>query len=86
MVMISKKVSDKFLSNIGLFENMLGSKYAKLVAINQKKERIKKILYEVYGYKDIYNFFPEELDQDSVDKVLRTVFTYHESPQQQNEK
>lgn len=83
--MISKKISDKFLSNIWLFENMLW-KYAPLVAIDQDKQRIKKILYEVYGYKDIYDFLPEELDQEAMDKVLRTVFTYHEQPQEQIEK
>ena len=83
--MISKKISDKFLSNIWLFENMLW-KYAPLVAIDQDKERIKKILYEVYGYKDIYDFLPAELDQESMDKVLRTVFTYHEQPQEQVKK
>lgn len=83
--MISKKISDKFLSNIWLFENMLW-KYAPLVAIDQDKERIKKILYEVYGYKDIFDLLPAELDQESMDKVLRTVFTYHETPQEQTEK
>ena len=83
--MISKKISDKFLSNIWLFENMLW-KYAPLVAIDQDKERIKKILFEVYGYKDIYDFLPAELDQESMNKVLKMVFTYHEQPQDQLEK
>lgn len=83
--MISKKISDKFLSNIWLFENMLW-KYAPLVAIDQDKERIKKILFEVYGFKDIYDFLPQELDQEAMDKVLRTVFTYHEQPQEQIQK
>lgn len=83
--MISKKISDRFLSNIWLFENMLW-KYAPLVAIDQDKERIKKILYEVYGYKDIYDFLPQELDQEAMDKVLRTVFTYHEQPNEVEEK
>ena len=83
--MISKKISDRFLSNIWLFENMLW-KYAPLVAIDQDKERVKKILYEVYGYKDIYDFLPQELDQEAMDKVLRTVFTYHEQPNEVEEK
>ena len=79
MSMIWKRISDKFLSNIWLFENMLW-KYSWLVAINQDKERIKKILFEVYWYKDIYDFVPAELDKESMDQVLRTVFTYHEQP------
>lgn len=83
--MISKKISDRFLSNIGLFENMLG-KYANLVAINQEKERIKKVLYEVYWYKDIYDFIPQELDKESMDKVLNTVFSYYDQPLEQVEK
>lgn len=83
--MISKKISDRFLSNIWLVENMLW-KYAPLVAIDQDKERIKKILCDVYGYKDIYDFLPQELDQESMDKLLRTVFTYHEQPEEKLEK
>jgi len=79
--MISKKISDKFLVNIWLFENMFW-RYSNLIAYNQDKERIKKILAEVYGYKDIYDFIPPELDGDSIDRVMKTVFTYHEHPDQ----
>lgn len=82
--MITKKISDKFLTNIWLFENMFW-KYSNLIAINQRKEFIKKILYEVYGYKDIYDFYPMRLDNESVDKVLKTIFTYHEMPHEQLE-
>ena len=82
--MISKKITQKFLSSIWLFENVLG-KYSDNVALNQDKERIKKILSEVYGYKDIYDFIRPELDQESMDKFLRTVFTYHEQPRGESE-
>jgi len=75
--MISKKISEKFLNNIWLFENMFW-KYSNLVVINQEKERIKKILCDVYGYKDIYDFIPQELDDESLNRVLKTIFTYHE--------
>jgi len=78
--MISNNIVKKFLSNIWLFENVLW-KYSNLVAINQKKEKIKKILFEVYGYKDIYDIVPQELDKEGMDKFLRTLFTYHENPQ-----
>ncbi|NOQ50459.1 MAG: hypothetical protein GQ557_02180 [Mycoplasmataceae bacterium] len=77
--MIANNIVKKFLSNIWLFENVLW-KYSNLVAINQKKEKIKKILFEVYGYKDIYDVVPQELDNEWVDKFLRTLFTYHENP------
>jgi len=80
--MISNKITKKFLSSIGLFENVLW-KYSDKVALNQDKERIKKILCEVYGYKDIYDFITPELDKEGMDRFLKTVFTYHEQPQQE---
>lgn len=80
--MISKNITNKFLSSIWLFENVLW-KYSDKVAINQKKERIKKILADVYGYKDIYDFIPTEIDNESMQKFLNTVFTYHEQPQEE---
>ena len=80
--MISKKITKKFLSSIGLFENVLG-KYSDKVALNQEKERIKKILFEVYGYKDIYDFIQPELDKEGMDRFLKTVFTYHDQPIQE---
>jgi hypothetical protein len=79
--MIEKKISDRFLSSIGLFENMFW-RYSNLIAYNQEKERIKKILADVYWYKDIYEFIPSELDNESVNQVLKTVFTYHETPEE----
>ena len=75
--MITNKITKKFLSSIWLFENVLW-KYSDKVAINQKKEMTKKILCEVYWYKDIYDFIQPELDDEAMSKFLRTVFTYHE--------
>jgi len=80
--MISKKISDKFLSNIWLFENMFW-KYSNLVIINQDNEKIKKILSEVYGYKDIWDFIPQELDDETLQRTLNTIFTYHEKEEQE---
>lgn len=77
--MINQKISERFLSNIWLFENMLW-KYAHLVAIDQDKERIKRILSDVYGFKDINELFPQELDKNAMDRLLKTVFTYHDEP------
>jgi len=78
--MISKKITEKFLSNIWLFENVLW-RYSNLVAIDQEKENIKRILAEVYGYKDIYDFIPQKLDNEGMNRFLKTIFTYHEQPQ-----
>ena len=79
--MLTNWITKKFLSSIWLFENVLW-KYSDLVAINQEKENIKKILYEVYWYKDIYDFIPKKLDNDSVDKFLKTMFTYYDTPKE----
>ena len=71
---------------VGLFSNILG-KYSDLMAYDEDKERAKKILYEVYGYKDIYEVCPPVLDEDKVKRFFDTVFTYHEElPQFKNNK
>lgn len=77
--MIWKKISDKFLSNIWLIENVLW-KFTSLVIIRQDKERKKKILYELYGYKDIYDFYPQQLDNRNLDSFMNRMMTYHEQP------
>lgn len=80
--MISQKITDKFMSVVGLFENTLW-KYSNNIAYNQKKEQAKRVLSDVYWYKDIFDFVQPELDKEWVDKFLRTVFTYHENPNNQ---
>lgn len=71
-------ITKKFLANIWLFENVLG-KYSSDIAYNQKKERLKKVLYDVYGYKDIFDVVPPILDQKSTDKFLNTMFSYYDN-------
>ena len=78
-MIIGNKITDRFLHVVGLFQNVLW-KYADQVAYNQDKEQIKKVLHEVYWYKDIYDLVPPELDKDSTDRFLKTVFTYYEQP------
>lgn len=75
--MINQKITDKFLSVVWLFENVLW-KYSNNIAYNQKREKVKRLLKEVYWYKDIEKLFPPELDDASVDRFLRTVFTYND--------
>lgn len=73
-----KLITEKFLSNVWLFESMLG-RFAPLIAIDQDKQKIKKILCDVYWYKDIYDLIPDELHYNNVNKVLKTVFNHHET-------
>lgn len=77
MIGQGQKITDRFLSVIWLFENVFW-KYANNIAYNQKREKLKRILREVYWYKDIDSMFPAEIDEKSVDRVLRTVFTYND--------
>lgn len=73
----SDKVVDRLIRPIWLFENILW-KYSELVAYNTKKEFAKKALAEVYGYKDIYNVIPNEIDEEKFSKFMNQVFSYHE--------
>lgn len=75
--MFKEQVTDRFMQVVWLFENTLG-RYADKVAYNQDKEQIKKVLAEVYGYKNIFYFVEPELDDESVDRFFRTLFTYYE--------
>ena len=72
------QVTDRLLQVVWLFENVLG-RYADDVAYNQRKELAKKMLAEVYGYKDIYEFIKPERDVESMDRFLKTAFTYYDN-------
>jgi len=72
-----QKITDRFLSVIWLFENVFW-KYANNIAYKQDREKIKRVLKQVYWYEDIDKLFPAEVDQNSVDRVMRTIFTYHD--------
>lgn len=72
------------MSVVWLVQNTLG-RYSNDIVYRQDKEQVKKILFEVYGYKDIYEFIPPEVDTENMDKFLRTVFTYHERPAEELE-
>jgi len=40
---------------------------------DQEREHAKRILYEVYGYKDIYDLLPPVLDEVKVMDYARTL-------------
>jgi hypothetical protein len=50
------------------------------MAYNDDKERAKRILCDVYGYTDIHELCPPEIDQNKVKRFFDTVFSYHETP------
>ena len=78
------KLLDKLLSVQGIFENIFW-KFVNQVVYNQRKERIKNILFSVYGYKDTYEIFPPEVDRENMNSILKTMFTYHEQPTTQED-
>jgi len=43
------------------------------------KEKYKRFLYELYGKKDVYSLFPEEIDMEEYNKTLKTFFTYYDN-------
>lgn len=73
----NQKLLDKFISHIWLFENILW-KFTNLVLYNNKKEKYKRFLYELYLKKDTYDLFPAELDIEKYNKTLNALTTYYE--------
>ena len=68
---------DKLLSHVWMFENILW-KFTNLVLYNSRKERLKRILYEIYWKKDVNDIFPPELDEFQYIKTLNALTTYYE--------
>lgn len=75
------QVTDRLMEVIWLFENVLG-RFSEDVGYNQRKELAKKMLCDVYGYKDIYKVVKPELDAESMNQFMKTVFTYYDSRDQ----
>lgn len=73
-----ESILKKFMTNYGLFENMLWKYWDKII-YDTTREKYKRFLYELYGKKDVYSLFPEEVDMDEYNKTLKTLFTYYES-------
>lgn len=81
--MLQTQVTDTLMKVVWLFKNTLWE-YADDVAYNQDKEQIKRVLDKCYWYKDIYFFVKPELDEESVDRFFKTVFTYYEKNELSN--
>lgn len=50
-------------------------KYSDLVIYDQSKEKAKRLLYTVYGYKNIYEILPPELDDQKTMDHVRTLMS-----------
>lgn len=69
--MNSEKIIDRFLQNRGLFPNVFW-KYTDQVVFDSDKEKAKLILYRVYGFADIYEVLPPEIDENKIMDYART--------------
>jgi hypothetical protein len=47
--------------------------------LRQDRERKKRILREVYGYKDIDLIFPEEVDREALNRLVKIMFNHNET-------
>lgn len=73
-----QKIIEKFITNIWLFENVFW-KVTDLIVYDTEMEKAKRILYQIYGKKDVYDLFPPELDEAKVEKTLKTLFSYYDN-------
>lgn len=75
----SEKLKSYTASLVGFIEEMFGS-LSKYVVFNQKKEKIKLWLDKVYWFGSrVYEIIPKELDDESLQKRLNTIFSYNYS-------
>lgn len=72
-----QRIIEKFITNIWLFENVFW-KVTDLIVYDTEYEKAKRILSQVYWYKDVYDLFPAELDERKVNETLKTLFTYYD--------
>lgn len=77
--MNTQKLIDKFAVNIGLISNIFG-KYADSIIYKTSKERAKQLLCELYGYKDIFDIFPPEVDEEKTMRVIKILNQFNENP------
>ena len=68
----------KMMSNIWLLENTFWKFWDKIL-YDSTKEKYKRFLFELYGKKDVYSLFPEEIDTEEYNRTLKTLFTYYEN-------
>ena len=66
----------KFTNNTWLLDKIFWKEG--IILYNEEKEKIKRILFEVYWLKDIYDIFDPELDEEKIDRTLKTIFRFND--------
>jgi len=77
--MWTKKTNTDMILNslnedIWLFQKILWDK--EIALYNLEKEKMKKVLYEVYWMKDVYEVIWPELDETKLDRIMTTIFRF----------
>ncbi len=72
-----QNILDRLMSVVGIFESVFW-KFTDLIVYDEEKEKVKRILKEVYWYTDVDRIFPPELDYESFEKTSKVLFTYYD--------
>ena len=72
-------ILDRFIINNWLLPKVFGKQLARKIVYNTEKEKVKKMLYDIYGKRDVFELFEEEIDEIKIDHTLKTLFWYYES-------
>lgn len=71
----SNKIIDVFMDRVGLFENVFWKASDKIV-FDTEYERVKNILKEVHGKKDVDIIFHSIFDEEKAGRVMGTMFRF----------
>lgn len=70
----ARGILDRLMSYTWVIQSIYW-KYADQVVYDQDKQRAKKILHDVYGFKDIYELLPAEVDDVKLMDHVRTLMS-----------
>lgn len=68
-------ILSKFTKNTWLLDKIFW--WEGIILYNEEKEKTKKLLKEVY-WLDVYDMFDPELDEQKIDRTLRTIFRFND--------
>lgn len=66
------------ITHVWLFQSIYWKDLQNLIVLNERKEHIKHYLVSVFRYKDVYEVFPEELDDDMTEKFSQIMFWFND--------
>jgi hypothetical protein len=69
-------ILSKFTKNTWLLDKIFWGEG--IILYNEDKEKAKRLLKEVYWYDKIYDLFEPELDEEKIDRTLRTIFRFND--------